>query len=204
MYIKKLVVGQLQTNCYLVHTDDCSIVVDPGDDSEYITSTLQSLNIPPTHILATHGHFDHILAAFALQTAYKIPFLIHKKDEFLLNRAEDSSEYFTGVRSDPPPIVEDHLEDKEIIHLENEEITVVETPGHTPGSISLISDKYKWIISGDLVFADGYIGRTDFKYSNKKELQSSIKKILSYPLDYRVYPGHGNETTIEELRKIIK
>ena len=84
MTIETLVVGQMATNCYLVD----GMIIDPGDDAEYIMSHCKT---KPTMIVATHGHFDHIMAAYALQLAYNIPFYIHEKDIFLLSRMQSLS-----------------------------------------------------------------------------------------------------------------
>ena len=86
MEIEKLIVGQLQTNCYLVWDKKTreGIIIDPGDDAEYIISRIKDLEIKPQMILATHGHFDHVLAVLELKLAFKIPFLLHRKDLFLV------------------------------------------------------------------------------------------------------------------------
>lgn len=177
MKVQRLVVGQMATNCYIVD----GIIIDPGDDAEYIS---EHINGTPKMIVATHGHFDHIMAAFALQTMYKIPFYIHPDDIFLLARMKDSAEHFLGLTHIDPPPKPTPITNIKYIHV----------PGHTPGSICLPFDDI--LIVGDTVFADGNIGRTDFRYSDSKKFMKSLKTITSYPKNTRILPGHGEEFTL--------
>jgi hydroxyacylglutathione hydrolase len=192
MKIHKIVVGQMASNCYIVTSSNDSIIIDPGDDAEYITDTLIRLQVVPTIIVATHGHFDHIMASFALQVAYKIPFLIHESDAFLLNNMQSSAKHFLGISAvDPPPKINKFIRDGDIIAG----LTVMHTPGHTPGGISLVGEDC--IFTGDTLFAGGGIGRTDFSYSSAGALETSIQKILQLPKNTRIYPGHGDETRVQ-------
>lgn len=175
--MEKLVVGTMATNCYIMG----DMIIDPGDDAEYIMSHVKR---KPKMIVATHGHFDHIMAAYALQLAYNIPFYIHKEDIFLLSRMQSSAKHYLGLREvDPPPKPADTF-DFPFLH----------TPGHTPGSICLkFGDA---LLVGDTIFADGAVGRTDFSYSNKNDLDNSIKNILSFPKETKLLSGHGESITI--------
>ncbi len=176
MKIETLVVGQMATNCYIA--DD--IIIDPGDDAEYIMAHAKN----PKMIVATHGHFDHIMAAYALQLAYSIPFYIHPDDIFLLATMQSSAKHFLGLRDVDPPPKPTPIENLPFIH----------TPGHTPGSICLKFGNALFV--GDTIFAHGAVGRTDFSYSDPVKLSESIQKIRSYPADTRLLPGHGEETHI--------
>lgn len=204
--IKTLIVGSLQTNCYLLSDNQTNktIIIDPGDDAEYISNTLRDIKAIPCYILATHGHFDHILAVMELQLAYKIPFLIHKKDDFLLTRMQETARYFLGFDViNLPPTIDGNLKENDEINIGDTIIKVFETPGHTPGSICLYQQEDKILFSGDTIFAGG-IGRTDFIYSSSKLMQNSISKILDYPKDTNLYPGHGNKTSIaQEFKHLI-
>ncbi|MCX6792252.1 MAG: MBL fold metallo-hydrolase [Candidatus Gottesmanbacteria bacterium] len=180
----------MAANCYLV--DDS--IIDPGDDAEYI---LSHLKIPPSRIIATHGHFDHIMAAYALQLSFNIPFLMHKDDAFLVGKMQQSARHFLNITPDPPPNITAYIHDGDKIAG----LTVLHTPGHTPGSISLYSQKNSVVFSGDTIFAEGAVGRTDHEYSNAAALSRSIKKILTYPSKTKLLSGHGAETIIrQELR----
>lgn len=176
MNIETLVVGQMRTNCYIAG----DMIIDPGDDPEYIMAHLTQ---KPAMIVVTHGHFDHIMAAYALQLAYNIPFYIHEKDIFLLSRMQSSAKHFLGLPYVDPAPTPSPLS-----------IPFIHTPGHTPGSISLKFDNA--LIVGDTVFADGSVGRTDHAYSNPLKLSMSIKKIRSYPTGTKILPGHGEEFSL--------
>ena len=196
--VKKLVVGQLQTNCYLVFDEKNSeaIIIDPGDNAEYIMRILNDLDVKPTKIVATHGHFDHILAVNELKLAYKIPFLMSKKDEVLLKWMRKSCKFFTEFDPGPPPKIDKYL--NKLLEVGGLKFEIIETPGHSPGSISLYSNKLGVVFVGDVIFAGGGVGRTDFEYANREDLEKSIKKLFKLPKDTIVYSGHGAETTIGE------
>ena len=183
LYVKKIIVGQLQTNCYLVFDEKNSeaIIIDPGDNAEYIMRILNDLDVKPTKIVATHGHFDHILAVNELKLAYKIPFLMSKKDEVLLKWMRKSCKFFTGFDPGPPPKIDKYL--NKLLEVGDLKFEIIETPGHSPGSISLYSNKLGVVFVGDVIFAGGDVGRTDFKYSNRKDLEKSIKKLFKLPKD---------------------
>ena len=140
LQIKALTVGELQTNCYLVSDPNLNevIIVDPGDSAEYISDVLEKDLLKPTCVLATHGHFDHILAASELQLMYKIPFGVHHKDTFLVKRMSETAYYFLK-RSivEQPPNIDLALIGGEKINIGSYVLEVIETPGHTPGSICL-------------------------------------------------------------------
>jgi len=200
--IRKLVTGQLQTNCYLVYDNQASdvIIIDPGDDADFITRIISDLSKKPSKIIATHGHFDHVLAVTELKLAYDIPFLIHKDDEFLLKRLQSTAKHFLGVKTDPTPLVDKNLKEGDKIKVGKHILKVVETPGHTPGGISLYCKKAKILFAGDTIFEKGGVGRTDFVYANNNQLMESIQKLLKLPEETVVYTGHGGKTTIKEAK----
>ena len=171
----------MATNCYIVG----GMIIDPGDAPEHISDVLTKLEIEPKMIVATHGHFDHIMGAYALQLMYNIPFYIHPDDVFLLSRMQSSAKHFLKLKDvDPPPVPSKFPENFPFIH----------TPGHTPGSICLKFDGA--LVVGDALFADGSVGRTDHAYSRPLDLVASIKKIKSYPVGTRILSGHGSESTL--------
>lgn len=196
MKIERLVVGQLATNCYLVSDKkNEAIIIDPGDDGDYIIQRILDLKLSPKLIIATHGHFDHVLAVIELKLAFKIPFLIHRLDLFLIKQVQKSAKYFLKIEVYPVVTPDRFLKDGEIIKVGNESLEVLVTPGHTPGSISLLGKGI--VFTGDTLFANG-VGRTDFSYGSKEALEKSLKKLSRLPGDTLVYPGHGKETTIRE------
>ena len=200
--VKKLSVGALQTNCYIGFDEQSltAAIIDPGDDAEYIHNVIRDFNLKPHVVVATHVHFDHILAAFEIQHAYKIPFRLHSKDEFLVKRMKESATYFLKREIvEQPPQIQGLLELKKPVKVGTVELEIIETPGHTPGSICLYSKAERILFSGDTLFADG-VGRTDFKYSSSDDLHLSLEKLLVLPSDTIVYAGHGREFSLGEIR----
>lgn len=198
MKIKTLVLGQLQTNCYLVWDEKSTetIIIDPADEGSYIGQKIIDLKLKPKFIVATHGHFDHILGATELALAFNLPFLMNDQDEFLLQKNQASVKYFLGFNADPPPKISKTLKEGNFLVIGRDKLEVIETPGHTPGSICLYSKGV--LFSGDTLFKNG-IGRTDFSYSSHADLLSSIKeKLLILPPETLIYPGHGEETTVND------
>ncbi len=194
-----LSVGQMAANCYLVSDIKTGegIIIDPGDDAEYISDTLLKLHITPTMIVATHGHFDHLMAAYALKLGFGIPFCMHPLDAFLVSRMEQTAKHFLGVPYvDPAPSVDRKLRDGEVIAVGSIRLTVLHTPGHTPGSICLYEKQSGVLFTGDTIFSTGAVGRTDRSYANREVLLSSVYRILLYPKRTRILAGHGQETTI--------
>jgi hydroxyacylglutathione hydrolase len=197
--VKKFTVGSMAENCYVV-VDTISheaLVIDPGDEASYLAEQLEKLEAKPIAILATHGHFDHVLAACELQMIYQIPFRMMAEDQFLLDRMSETAEQFLGHRIvEIPPRITQPLNESEEIHIGTNSMHVFATPGHTPGSCSLYLKKESILFVGDTIFAAGGVGRTDFSYSKKDALYASIKHILSLPNETKLYPGHGEETTV--------
>jgi len=197
--IKKFTVGQMGVNCYIAidrRTQD-AIIIDPGEDADYISNQISSLHLTPRMIVATHGHFDHILGARELQMIYTIPFCIHADDTFLVARMRKTAEYFLGrAVVEMPPQVTRLFEYHEEIIFGTSKMTVLPAPGHTPGGICLYSKKESAIFVGDTIFEGGGVGRTDFSYSSAGKLHESIRMVLSLPDDTTIYSGHGGQTSV--------
>jgi len=201
LQIQTFIVGQLQTNCYLV-SDDTShqaLIIDPGDDANYIAEKITADNLQPIAILATHGHFDHILGAFELQQIFSLPFFIHPKDLFLLKRMRETAEHYLGISViEPSPVKPKEFPKDMKIQLGEMYVNVLETPGHTPGGVSFYFQKENICFTGDTVFAGGAIGDWRHEYSDKQLLLRSVKEIVSLPQETILYPGHGDQTTVAE------
>lgn len=195
MHIQTIIAGELQTNCYIVShilSKEC-IIIDPGDGADTISEQILIQNLNPIAIIATHGHFDHILAAYELQTAFEIPFLIHEKDEFLLSKTTLSGEFWLKRKIwSRPPVADKFMKTGDIIKFGKHSLNVIHTPGHTPGGICLYNTKEKIIFTGDTLFKNG-VGRTDLPYCSHEDLQKSLKKIRSRFAGYKAYPGHEGE-----------
>jgi glyoxylase-like metal-dependent hydrolase (beta-lactamase superfamily II) len=195
MEIQTLPVGQLQTNCYLVSdlvTNQC-LIIDPGDEANFISEKILRQNLKPQAIIATHGHFDHVLAAYELQMAFEIPFMLHPDDKQLLSRSTDSASYWTNREIVvKPPKVNKEINQGDKIQVGDSQLEVLATPGHTPGGITLYNSQEKIAFVGDTLFKDG-VGRTDFKYASSQQLWQSIEKIKAKLNGFTAYPGHGQE-----------
>jgi len=194
----------MAAQCYIVshkETKKC-ILIDPGDDAEYIIDTIMKHRLTPILSIATHGHVDHIMAAYAIQHTFDIPFMLHGNDVFLLSRmAESAKRYFGYAKTDPPVHVDRTVDEGYGIQLENDWITVFHTPGHTPGSICLYAEEQAMLYCGDTIFDSGAVGRTDWSYSDPAALQTSIRRILSLDPDTILYCGHGLQTTVRKERQ---
>ncbi len=195
--IQTLVLGQLDTNCYLVtdHTLGETMVIDPADDGTVITDQILQSQLQLKYIVLTHGHFDHCLGLLEVKLNFGVPILMHQADQFLLDSLPQRASHWIHQSVPPAPPVDKYLVEGNTFTLGNTQFTVLHTPGHTPGSISLLSDDL--IFTGDTLFKDS-IGRYDFSYSSYKDLQHSLKRLLELPPGLVVYPGHGERTEIKE------
>lgn len=197
-------VGQMRANCYLIIDGRTKsvVIIDPGDDGEYLSDHLGGLN--PKMILATHGHFDHIMAGFFLQFNHQIPFIMHEADRFLLDRMKSSAEHFldTGP-TDPPPRVSKTLTEGDVICVDNIRLEVINAPGHTPGSVVYKLSGVQAAFVGDTVFADGLVGRVDFSYSDKSHFRNTVDRISQMPDDTKLYPGHGPPVSVGQARQVL-
>ncbi len=192
--IHALMVGRLQTNCYIVQSGVEVMIVDPGDEPERILRFIKDINVTPTRILATHTHFDHVLGVDEVRTATKAPFLIHSDDLQMLQSMQSRVRQLMGFGVPPPPKVDGYVKDGDFLKVGDETIHVIHTPGHSPGSISLSGDGY--VLTGDALFNQS-IGRTDLPGGDLNTLIHSIReKLFKLDDDTTVYPGHGPETTI--------
>ncbi len=189
--------GQLQANCYFLVNDEDCLIIDPADDAAFILEEISRRNLHLTGMLATHGHFDHVMAAGEIQLSFDFPLYIFQEDEFLINRLIDTAEHFLGYK---PVIVKPknikHLAEGDL-KIENWKLKIIRTPGHTPGSGSFYFPAKKAIFTGDTLFKQG-IGRTDLSYSDRGDLEKSLDILFRLPAETIVYPGHGEVTTIAE------
>lgn len=197
--IYRLVTGGMASNCYFLVDKETSgmIIIDPGDDPEYIVDTVARLGANPLAIVATHGHFDHILGGFVVERTFDAPFYLNPKDKFLLDRMQGSARHFLGVRLvDPPPLVTHDLLEGTEMRFGKHVLRSFASPGHTPGSMFLTIKNSHVVFVGDVMFAGGGTGRTDFSYSDRHILLQSIGQIMKLPDQTIVFSGHGEPTTV--------
>jgi hydroxyacylglutathione hydrolase len=189
-------VGPLACNCYVVGDggSNAAIVIDPGGDADELLQAIGDKGLTITAIVATHAHFDHVLAAERLRELTGAPFHLHREDRPLLDWIGPSMEMFLGVPGQEAPEVDADATEGEKLVAGDVEFEILHTPGHSPGSISLVTAEA--LFSGDTLFA-GSVGRTDLPGGDTRQLVDAVRTKL-FPLgDLAVYPGHGPATTIE-------
>jgi hydroxyacylglutathione hydrolase len=204
MKIDRLVLGEFDTNCYILRSGeqvtDC-LIIDTGLDVRPLLEFLEKNKLNPVAVILTHGHIDHIAGIEELRKKYpSIKVYIHKLDGETLTDSVSNLSFMTNDSF----IAEkaDHLvEEKDLIEETVIQLSVIHTPGHTPGGMCLYSQKDGVVFVGDTLFA-GSVGRTDFPGGDMRRLIEGIKeKLLKLPDATVVYPGHGPQTTIGREKK---
>ena len=201
MQLNLYVVGDIQENCYFAWDEETrkTLIIDPGDDPDVLIDAVETGGLKPEAILLTHGHFDHIMAVGALKEKYKIPVIIGERDAELVR---DPVKSMAGLGSFPVQSVEpDRLvKDGEILDLVFP-VEVIETPGHTEGSVCYYIRKEGVLFAGDTLFKAS-VGRT-WKPGDHNILIRSIRdKLLPLPDETLVLPGHGYHTAIGQEKQI--
>lgn len=196
MNVYRFPLGELQTNAYLLVKDTNCIIIDPADSADFLLEEVQRRNLQLQGIVATHGHFDHLMAVGEIQLSYPhLPLYIHKEDHFLSKRLKETAKYFLGYEPYVIPVQSSIDLQQGELSIGDFTFTVLLTPGHTPGSCSFYFPEDAIIFTGDTLF-NGAVGRYDFKYSSKADLRISVKTILELPEEIQIYSGHGEETYI--------
>ena len=195
-------VTSYQQNCSLIWCDQTNeaALIDPGGNIDLLLKIVTEKNVNLKQIWLTHGHLDHVGASATLKKQLNLPITgPHIEDEFLINALPKQCEMFgfSLVENFTP---DRWLNEGECLKVGNEELSVIYSPGHTPGHIVLKHSGQKLLWVGDVLFRHS-IGRTDFPRGDHQQLLTSIKnKILTLDDDYRFIPGHGPESTIGEER----
>ncbi len=202
--IHMLTLGVVETNCYIVGDMDTreAIVIDPSDSAPTILSVIERENWTVKEILATHSHFDHVLAAGDLKKATGAPFRLHRADLDQLHHMPEMTEMFTGLTVPPAPEPDDFVEEGNIIVVGDIRLHVLFTPGHSPGHVSYVlhNETDRVVFSGDCLFL-GSIGRTDLPGGDYDVLMRSIvEKLLPLGDEFTVAAGHMDTTTIGRER----
>ncbi len=195
----KFVVGTFGTNCYFLYDPDDmrSFVIDPGCDFELIERAINERGFKVEGILLTHAHFDHIMALKELKDLTGAPLYIHEDEAEMLSDADMNmiSRYGDPINCIKPDKL---LKDGDVLRIGENEIKIMHTPGHTPGSCCYIAGGI--MISGDTLFLEN-IGRYDFVGGNYKTLRASLQRLAALDRDFRVLPGHGPSTTLSHEKQ---
>lgn len=203
MILETLIVGALQVNCYILGCTQTrqAVVIDPGDNAPAIQAALRKHGLTLTAVLATHAHFDHLLAARALQEATAAPLHLHPAERLLLAAMRGVTRAWLGDDPGEPPQVGGELAAGRPIRFGAEALEVRATPGHSPGGVTFVHHASHRAFTGDALFAGG-IGRPDLPGGDLDTLLAGIRdQILTLPDDYTVLPGHGPASTVGAERR---
>lgn len=192
MQVETFTVGMLYTNCYVANCPITkeAVIIDPGLDfsseAKPIIEFVSREGLKVRYIVNTHGHDDHIKGDLVLQQKYRVPICIHPLDEHFLSSLN-------------PSVPNVRLDEGRTVDFGNETLKVINTPGHTPGSICLVGEKL--VFTGDTLFA-GSIGRTDFEGGSMEEMQASLHRLKNLPSNLIIYAGHGATSLIAQEKRV--
>ena len=187
MTIRTLILGPLQVNCYILWETEQCLVIDPGFEPERVMKTCDELGLKIQAILLTHGHFDHVGGVKKIAEKTGCQVFLHPDELSLPPFITSGKLYYTDTYAEGDEIT-----------LAGMTFTVLHTPGHTPGAVCLHFGDH--LFTGDTLFA-GSCGRTDLPGGSFATIKASLKRLASLPGNASIYPGHGEETTLETERK---
>ncbi|MEK6792093.1 MAG: MBL fold metallo-hydrolase [Deltaproteobacteria bacterium] len=200
--MKTLTVGALEVNCYILSDDSSkeAVIIDPGADAEAIMDVVKKNGLKVRWVVNTHGHFDHVGADEVLRQRLGCPVAIHGEDVDMLLEAHEHGVIF-GVKTEAQRAPDVILEDGFKLSAGSITLRVIHTPGHTRGGVCLYDESGGRLFTGDTLFA-GSVGRTDLTGGSFAVIMDSIRnKILLLGRSVKVYPGHGDATTIGKEEK---
>lgn len=199
--VKRFVCNQLQENCYVVSDDtlECAII-DCGafykEDQQALADYIADNQLKPVRLISTHGHLDHQFGIATVAEAYGLTTECAAGDSNLIEGLKEQASAIFGMQLDTDfPTKFRYYDDNEKIRFGHHELTVIPTPGHTPGSVTLYCREEGIAFTGDTLFK-GSIGRTDFPGGNMFQMISSLRELSQLPDKTIIYPGHGDQTTI--------
>lgn len=199
--IKCFECNMLQENCYVVsdETKEC-VIIDCGafyeKEQKTIAQYIEAQGLKPVDFIATHGHIDHHFGDQFIYRTYGLKVKVHRADAFLMQLLQEQAEAFAGVKlSDDFPSVGQYLSLDDTISFGTHEFTLIETPGHTPGSVFFYCQDEHVAFSGDTLFHLS-IGRTDLQGGSMFQMIQSLRMLSQLPDNTKIHPGHGEPTTI--------
>ncbi len=200
LMIKGIIVGVFQENCWIIGNKNSgeAICIDPGDEPEKILDLAKDMKVKIKYIINSHAHVDHIMGVSGIFQKTASNFLLNENDLGLLqNGWKDSAERLGISIEQAPPDPTAYLQENDIVEVSGLKLQVIETPGHTPGSVSFYCQDAKALFSGDTLFRSS-IGRTDFPGGDYNQEMSSIcNKLLKLPEETVVLPGHMEQTSVK-------
>ncbi|MDP2158246.1 MAG: MBL fold metallo-hydrolase [Nitrospirota bacterium] len=194
MQIETVIVGQLDTNCYVVFDEENreAMVIDPGDEPDKIRTYIDANNLRPTHIIFTHAYYDHVCAVRELKENYQARIVMHEAEAQTYEETKKRCMSWGYDADDfPPPDLS--VKEGSEVRVGKASFSVIHTPGHTPGGICLYGENL--LFAGDTLFR-GSVGRTDLPGGSIEHLRQSLKKLARLDPSTRVLCGHEEETTI--------
>lgn len=199
MKLKTVVVGMLHTNCYILadETQGVCAVIDPGANAQRIMDAVDEEGWKVEKILLTHGHFDHIMAAPEIQRRTGADVWVSQKDEWMLEPEEARHPAYVREKYTHPR-VGGYLSEGDEVAVGGLTLRVLETPGHSAGSLTLLCGDL--MFSGDTLFLCS-CGRTDLETGSTEQMRASLRRLALLPGDYRVLPGHEDATTLRFERE---
>ncbi len=203
--VKVFVFNPVAENTYIIYNEQKhAIIIDPGcyfdEEKRQMQSYMSANGLTPVQLINTHCHLDHVFGNKWVHETYGLKLYIHKNEEMVLNFATQAGQNW-GMPFENYAGPLHFFKKSDVVTLDTDTLQVLETPGHSPGSISLYCEAQKFVISGDVLFRES-IGRTDLPGCNHAALLESIQQqLMTLPEDVIVYSGHGEETTIGYEKK---
>jgi len=198
MIIRSLVVGPLESNCFIIAEENTreAVVVDPGDEPDRILDLITENDLKVKYIVCTHAHFDHVGAVPEIKKETGAEILMHRDELEIYNRSRDFAAMW-GYEIEILPDPDTFVSEGDLIKIGGLIFEILHTPGHSPGGICLYGEGI--LITGDTLFA-GSVGRTDFYGGDEEKLKKSFKRLMDLSEDIKVFPGHGAQSTIRQER----